>query len=386
MTEDNITYVGPPPRLTAPADAPRHWWEKLPLGFLLVVILPTLLTTIFFVVLAAPRYVSETKFIVRSPEHSTSATALTLQGVGIPSGQNDSFAVHEYVTSRDALKDLQRAFRVSDILGRSEADLFFRYPRLGETRSEEGLYKALQRFVHVGYNASTGISTLRVEAFRPGDAYDLNNALLTGGEQLLNRLNERAASDTIRDSQAAYEAASSRLGGVQRRLTDLRNREGFVDPTLAARESSELIAELRASIAQLSAERAQIQQQAPDSPALPSVIGRIAALQDQVDAERQKVAGNESSLAPKVGTYQDLVVEREIADKQLALATNGLITARQEAARQQLYLERVVSPNKPDTATLPNRWRAILTVLISTLLLYSIGWLIWAGVREHRQD
>lgn len=386
MTEDNITYVGPPPKLIAPDDPTDHWWGKFPIGLLLVVILPTLLTTIFFFFLAAPRYVSEAKFIVRSPERSTSPTALTLQGVGIPSGQNDSFAVHEYITSRDALKDLQSDLRVGEVLGRSEADFFFRYPRLGEGRSEEGLYRALQRLVHVGYDASTGISTLRVEAFRSGDAYNLNNALLMGGERLINRLNERAASDTIRDSQAAYEAAASRLAGVQRRLTDLRNREGFVDPTLAAGESSELIAGLRASIAQLSAERAQLQRQAPDSPALPGVTGRIAALQAQVDAERRKVAGNESSLAQKVGSYQDLVIEREIADKQLALATNGLISARQEAARKQLYLERVVSPNKPDIATLPNRWRSILTVLISTLLLYSIGWLIWAGVREHRQD
>jgi capsular polysaccharide transport system permease protein len=353
---------------------------------MVVVALPTLLTTIFFLIFAAPRYVSETKFIVRSPEHNASATTLTLQGVGIPSGQNDSFAVHDYITSRDALKDLEREFQVGAMLGRQEADFLFRYPRIGESRSAEGLYAALQRFVHVGYDASTGISTLRVEAFRPEDAYRLNRALLAGGEQLLNRLNERAASDTIRASQAAYDAAALSLANVQRRLTNLRNQAGFVDPSIAASESSGLIAGLRSSIAQLAAERAQLIQQAPESPALPSLTGRIAALQAQVDAERLKVAGSDNSLAPKVGSYQDLLVEREIADKQLALASNGLISARQESARQQLYLERVVSPNQPDVATLPNRWRAILTVLISTLLLYSVGWLVWAGVREHRQD
>jgi len=34
----------------------------------------------------------------------------------------------------------------------------------------------------VGYDSTTGISTLRVEAFRPGDAHDIANALLDSGE------------------------------------------------------------------------------------------------------------------------------------------------------------------------------------------------------------
>jgi len=72
---------------------------------------------------------------------------------------------------------------------RPGADLFSRYPRIGEVPSEEGLLKALNRFVVVGYDSSTGISTLEVKAFRPKDAQNIATILLDGGEGLVNRLN-----------------------------------------------------------------------------------------------------------------------------------------------------------------------------------------------------
>jgi capsular polysaccharide transport system permease protein len=55
---------------------------------------------------------------------------------------------------------------------------------------------------------------------------------------------------------------------------------------------------------------------------------------------------------------EDLVLERQFADRQLAEATTALVEARQEARRQALYLERVVGPGLPDEATRPRRWRA----------------------------
>jgi capsular polysaccharide transport system permease protein len=67
-------------------------------------------------------------------------------------------------------------------------------------------------------------------------------------------------------------------------------------------------------------------------------------------------------------------------------AEASLLTAQQDASRQKLYLERIVSPSLPDKGSEPRRWRAILTIFASSLLAYAIGWLVWAGIREHRQS
>jgi capsular polysaccharide transport system permease protein len=387
MTETKLNYIGPIPKLlTFERDRPA-WWRRIPVAALIVIVLPTLLAAIYFLLIASPRYVSETQFIVRQAGQSTPSTiGVALQGIGIAPTQTDAFAVHEYINSRDALRELSRRYDLPAILGPQGADAFSRWPRPWEDRSNEGLYEGFQRFVTVGYDSTTGISTLRVEAFRARDAQALTEALLTGGEQLVNRMNERSSADAVAQAQQAREEARARLSGAQQQLTAFRNREQILDPTLVARESYQLIGGLQAQVAALRAERAQVASEAPNSPQLPTFDARIRAYEAQIAAERANMAGNSQSLAPMISVYEDLALARELADRELTQATAAVIAAEQEARRQKLYLDRVVAPSLPDEPAEPKRWLAILTVLASSLLAYGIGWLIWAGVREHRQD
>lgn len=386
MTETQIRYVGPNKAISGPAKR-RFDWRRLPVGFMVVVAVPTLLAAIYFLMIASPRYVSEARFVVRSPSvGQPSAVGLALQGVGFSTGMNDSFAVHEYLTSRDVIQELKRRFNLDRVLARSGADAFSRYPRLWESRSDESLHKSFQRFLTVGYDATTGISTIRVEAFSARDAQALNLALLDSGESLINRLNDRSATNAVKDAQAALDRARTEVASSQQALTALRNSAQFIDPRIAAAESSEVIGGLLVTIAQLRAERAQIATEAPSSPQLPAIDNRIAAYERQIAEARTRVAGDASSLAPKVGAFEELTLRREIADKQLTQATAALLSAEQEARRQKLYLERIVSPSLPDKPTEPRRWIAILTVFCSALLAYGVGWLVWAGVKEHKQD
>lgn len=386
MTEAKLDYIGPIPKALTFDRAKPAWWRKIPVAFIVVVLIPTIAATVYYLLIASPRYVSEARFVVRAPNQGVpSSLGVALQGVGISSGQTDAFVVHEYISSRDGLRDLTRRYDVEAMLNRPGTDALSRYPRFGDSDSFESLYKGFQRFMVVGYDSTTGLSTLRVEAFRARDAQAMAEALLVGGEALVNRLNTRASTDAVAEAEAAREQARTRLAEAQQQLTAFRNREQFIDPTLTAREGSVLIGSLLTTVAQLRAERAQVSAEAPSSPQLPTIDSRIAAYENQIAAERAKIAGNSGSLAPKIGAYEDLVTQREFADRELASATAALLTAEQEAQRQNLYLERVVSPSLPDEPGQPNRWLAILKVLSTALLIYGVGWLIWAGVREHRQ-
>jgi capsular polysaccharide transport system permease protein len=61
----------------------------------------------------------------------------------------------------------------------------------------------------------------------------------------------------------------------------------------------------------------------------------------------------------------------------------SLEQARNEAQRKQLYLERIVQPNKPDIAIEPQRIRSILTTFVVGLIAWGILSILVAGVREH---
>ncbi|WP_297804132.1 chain-length determining protein [uncultured Brevundimonas sp.] len=386
MTEAQLKYVAPLSDDSQSKSAVKPLWKRLPLGFGLVVCLPTAVAAAYYLLIAAPMYVSEAQFMVRSPgKTQPTGLGIALQGVGVGSGLSDTFAVHEYVSSRDGLKDAQALVNVRNIVGNSKGDFLTRYPRLGEDLTNEGLYKAYKRFVLVGYETGTGISTLRVKAYTAEDAHKLADALLTSSENLVNRLNERSMTDAIKEAEASEAEARAAVAEVEQRITAFRNSAGYVDPEVMVRESSAITSELQVALAQLRVEREQIAAEAPQSPQLPSLDRRIAATQRQLDQERAKVVGNASSLASSAGQYQRLLVEQEIADKRLAQAIASLISAREDARRQNLYLDRIVNPTLSDKPTQPRRLMGILTVLLSSLLVYGLGWLVYAGVREHRQ-
>lgn len=386
MSDPKLNYIGPAPKALTHAKPTTALWRKIPLAFVIVVLIPTLVTAIYFFMIASPRYVSEARFIVRMPAQTQpSSLGVALQGVGLSTGASDAFAVHEYVNSRDGLKDLSRRVDVAAILKGHGADMFSRFPAPWQGQSEEDMFHAYQKRLTVGYDSTTGISTLRTEAFSPRDAQAMSEALLQGGEALINRMNDRAASDAVANALRAEAQAREKLTRAQAAITDFRNREQFIDPTRSATESGQLIGRMLETVAGLRAERAQIASQAPQSPQLPLIDSRIAAYETQIAAERAKVVGASGSLAPKIATYEDLVQNREFADRELAQATASVLTAQQEASRQKLYLDRVVNPNLPDKSTEPRRLMSLLTVLMTTLMMYGVGWLIWAGIKEHQQ-
>lgn len=387
MTDSKLTYLGPPPgHGEGKSGQPRFNLRQLPVGLLLIVVLPTLIAAIYYLIFASPRYVSEARFIVRAPSRSQpSSLGVALQGVGISSTQTDSFAVHEYIRSRGAVSELMSKMNLRRAYGQSGQDPFSRVPRPWKSGSADDFYEDFRDYVVVGYDATTGISTLRVQAFKPDDARNIAENLLSGGERLVNRLNERSRLDAVQEGQRAVEDAQLRLASSQAQLTAFRNREQFVDPVRSAVVSTELIGELSVTLVTMRAERAQIAAAAPQSPQLPIIDGKIRAFEAQIEAERRRIVGDADSLAPKIGTYESLVLNRELADRALAAATVALDTARLDARRQQLYLERVVEPSQPSEPSQPKRLLAILAVFATTLLIYGGAWLIWAGLRESQQ-
>ena len=365
------------------------WLSRVPWLFVIVVGLPTLAASVYFFVIAAPLYVSEARFVVRSKSQGPPAalgSLLSSVGVSLGDSQTDAFEVHEYMESRDAALELERNHHLRALLSRPEADFWARFPRQWEGRSFESLYLGYRRFVFVGYDEQTGISTLKVTGFRAADAQELANALLDDGEALVNRLNDRSMADEVNLAQRQVEEAETRGAEAQADLTAFRNHERMIDPDRASMGDLDLLGKLETQLASMRAERAGLAASAPESPQLPVLDRRIAAFSVQLEAERSRSAGNSDSLAPKVGEYERLTLERDLSVKTLEVAVANLESARVDARRKQLYLDRVVPPDRPDKAMEPRRAISVLTVFVSALMAFAIISLVIGGFREHRQQ
>jgi capsular polysaccharide transport system permease protein len=130
--------------------------------FLLTVALPTALAVVYFGLIASDVYISESRFVVRSPDRqATTGLGALLKGAGFSRSQDDSYTVHDYVLSRDALKEINDSLAVSKAFASSEVDIFSRFGGLDFDTSFEALHRYYQKKVDMQQDSASSISTLR---------------------------------------------------------------------------------------------------------------------------------------------------------------------------------------------------------------------------------
>jgi len=348
------------------------------------VFFPTLLAGVYYFGIASDLYLSEARFIVRTQSRApTSVIGALLQSSGLVRSSDDTFSVHDFIMSRDAVRKLENNDHLREIFDRPGADFITRFPNLISGSSFEALFRHYHDYVSVGSDGTSGVSTLRVRAYRPEDAQAIAQALLRYSEQLVNVLNARAEDDALNTARQEVALAEQRVAEVQDRLTAYRFRVQMLDPKTTSSGIYETLKQITASRITTETQLAELTKDAPSNPQIPALRTRLAALDDQIAAARAKITGDGDSVAAKLTEYEHLNLERELAEKSLASATTSLEAARLEAQHQQLYIEHIVQPNLADYPLYPKRLISFVTVLATCVVAYGIAWLLIAGVREH---
>jgi capsular polysaccharide transport system permease protein len=352
--------------------------------FLLIVGLPTLVAAIYFGLIAADRFESESKFVVRSPG-SVAASQITslVGGSSIVRSSDDTYIVHAYMRSRDAVRKLSREIGLRALLARPEADVLWRYPGPLFRDNDERLWRHFQRFLSLEYDSTTGISTLKVQAFRAKDARDIAEMLLSDAELLINRLSDRSQGDAVRSASEEVERSRERARAALERITTFRRTHAVVDPGRMSNAALETMTRLALELAQTNAQLLELQKSSPDSPQATSLRHRKSALEEQIQRERAALAGADQSLAPLIAEYDRLVLEREFAERAFASAQSALDIARIEAQRQRLFLERISTPAPADYPRYPQRLLNILAVFAICMMLFAIGRALVSDTRAH---
>jgi len=380
--EATTTIAGAGPR--GLSEAVTRFLRSLNIWFWAIVGLPTLIAGVYFFAIASDLYSSEVKFIVRGPNKAPVSAISAMLSSSAPAVSEDTFAVHEYITSRDAVRRLEREVDLRALLSRPEGDLITRFPGLWFWRKDfEQLYWAYQRFVSIDKDNNSGVTTLLAKAYRPEDAQRLARALLEFSEQLVNQLNERARQDAIGAFQREVNETEQQISHIQTELTAYRIQQNMLDPRTAALGPVELLAQMNAQQTNARAQLAELIKNSPSSPQIPLIQTRIASLDKLISEQRGKITGGNNSVATALTEYERLDVQKLLAEKTLASALTSLESAKLEAQKQQLYLETIAQPNLADYPLYPKRAISFATVVVSCLLAYGIAWLLIASVREH---
>jgi capsular polysaccharide transport system permease protein len=286
--------------------------------FLCIVILPTLISILYFGFFASSIFISESKFIVKSSEQNQS---LPLQGVAqVIFGQSpvNSFSVQDYVVSRDAMNLLIKKLDIKDEFSKKDVDFFGKFPGIRFwDKSLENFYIYYQTKVTVLVDPATSITTLTTKSFNSELTLKMNDTLLSLSEDLVNQLNDRLRADLIKSAMAEVDLAKNKYKELTTKINILRNKKNIVD-------TDKHISEL-----------------------------------------------------------QSLYLERGFTDKQIQAAMTSLETARAEAQKKQIYLEKISNPQFADYPLEPRRFLVILGIFIVSLIIWGITALMISGVKEH---
>ncbi len=354
--------------------------------FLIIVVAPTLLAALYFGLFASDVYVSESRFVIKSPDQKRaqmSTLANLVQTTGLSGGQEQTNEVLTFVRSRDALRELEKDTNLRAKFASSQADIFSRFPSPFASESFESLFKYYGKRVDATYDAEGGTALIKVQAFTPRDAYEINRHLLNLSEGLVNRLNDRYQGRAITEAQKQVALATTRARAARVALSQYRNSQELIDPARQAAGVLGIADALTAERAALQAQLELMQRVTPNNPSIPALRRRVEAIGTQIASQDSRVVGNGRGIASKIGGYENLVVEQEFATQSLNAANAALVQARAEAQRQKFYLERVVDANVPDEPLLPKRFLDVIVVAACALCLYFIGWMFMVGILEH---
>lgn len=300
--------------------------------FVWTVIVPTLVSVAYFGIIASDIYISESRFVIRSPnKDNISNVSSVLNGsgaggllgkFGLSNSEIDAFAAENYIQSRDALNLLDKELQLRKAYLDQSIDRLNRFTgiRFWDSSMEAFFDYYLNNIVAISHDSISGISTLSIRAFSPELAHETNLQLTKQSEDLINRLNERARQDMLQFAQKEVELARGKVEEAGKKLHQYRT-------------------------------------------------------QKQTGTADQQVI-----------QFQQLANEKDFADRNLAGALASLEEARIEAIKKQLYLERVAAPNLPDMAMEPRRIRGIVTTFVLGLLLWGILLMLISGIKEHHQS
>ena len=287
--------------------------------FLITVVLPTVTAVAYFGFLASDVYVTESKFVIRSPQKMVTSSLIDVfSKIGMSKSDEDAFAVREYILSRDAMKILNRDLRIKEAFSDSKIDFIERFPGIRYwDNSLEAFYRYYQKHIGVEVDSGSSIATLSVKAFTPEYALEINKKLVEMSEAFVNKLNERARQDLLKSAIDEVNIAKAKVEQTSLSLMQVRSQKTDLQP------------------------------------------------------DKQVMA------------QQRLSLEKTFAEQQLANAMTALEQSRIEALRKQVYIERITQPVLPDYAVFPERAKGIVTTMVLSLVFWGILTLLIAGVKEH---
>ncbi|WP_449044283.1 capsule biosynthesis protein [Paracoccus versutus] len=327
--------------------------------------LPTLVAGWYYFLVATPLYATVSQFQIQQADQSSSSGLGGLFGGTQLATNTDSVSVQSYLTSRDAMLRLDRDLGFKRAFQDPAMDPIL---RLAPDTTNEQAYKLYRNSVKIGYDPTEGVINMEVIAPDPELSQEFSLALIKYAEGQVDQMTARLREDQMKGSVESYQEAEEKVLLAQRRVQELQQRLGVLDPAAEGGVIMSHIAELERQLAEKKLELGQLlSNQSPNASRVAGVKGDIGRLEEMLAETRSQLTEGSTargSLATISGEIRiaesDLLTRQEL----LAAAAAQMETARIEANKQVRYLSLSVAPVPPDEATYPKAFQNTIVAFL----------------------
>ena len=354
--------------------------------FLLVVITPTVIASVYYVKYASEQFTTESRFIIQSSNQQGGDAFGIFNGLsGMSPSLKDSFAFEDYILSGDFLSSLSKNINIKEIYSQPSIDWWAKLPN---DASNEDTLEYWRELIEISSDSSSGITTLEVMAFSREVAVEISEAIIEKGEKFVNSLSQKARQDAVDLASSEVIAAETALADINQKIYLFNSDEKVINPQQKATSEEAIVSGLSQKLADTEAELTRLSSfMQSNTMKVRAIKSEIASIKTQILRQQDKWKQANPKTGKSVTTLiQDTTqfsTELILAEKVYESAITGLRIAKREFKQQQRYLEVIVSPQLPDAASSPEKISSIATVFLSFFMGWGIISLLIASVKDH---
>jgi len=357
-------------------------WAKF--GSFALVLLASILVVFYYTVIASPRYVSESQFVVKQAS-SAEPQLMGLAAIATTSSSTrDSLIIKQYIESRAMAEALDKAIQLKAHYQDSQWDMV---SGLSSYASIEDYVAYYQNHVTVRHDEMADIIHIEAQAFTSEYALLLGKTLLELSEQFINSLGDKMAKEQLAYAQKEVERLYSAMKTQQNQLLNFQNKNQLYSPEQQGSALLGAITELQANIIQQEAKLKEMNAiMRSDSAQVKGQIILLNSLKEQLVEEKSKLTSkDQQSLNQVTANYQEIKLGSELAAGMYQGALTSMEAVRADAYRKLKHLLVIQDPAMPESDQYPRRIYSIVTWFISLLLVYLLGRLVWSIIKEHQE-
>lgn len=360
-------------------------------SFLICVLLPSILALFYYAMIASDQYVSEAKVTVKVAAKSSGGASqisdvagsfMGKLGLGRSGGTSeDSRIILDYVRSRAAIEDVGGREKLATFYDRSDIDWF---SRLDSTEEIESMLKYWRDKATASLDTLSNIVTLRVKAFTPEDSLVLAQELVHSSERLINEISRRSRADAMGRAKDEVARSMSELADARLAMLTFQQSTQSIDPIQSAKQITSVISKLTLQKIEFEGQLAVADSTGVKGrPGDRYVQARLDVVNAQLSQFEKMLTGKDyASVSVHLKDYELLKLRQEFAEQIYTLSRASFEEARRNLEKQQFYLVVVVPPMAPERATYPIPAADAGVVFLSCFVLWAIGTLLAASIRD----